>query len=77
MEGAEAPKAPSGMTQSAAERWLAVVSRVAVRRCNYKMFKVAVAVLYMRLEQRYGTEEQYYEVTDASNFMYLRVNWGL
>ena len=64
LEGVEAPKAPSGWEQSVAERWLAVASRVAVRRCNYKMFKVAVAVLYMRLEQRYGTEREYYKIMD-------------
>ena len=57
-------KAPSRAKQSVAERWLAVASRVAVRRCNYKMFKVAVAVLYMRLEQRYGTEREYYKIMD-------------
>jgi hypothetical protein len=64
LEGAEAPKAPSGMKQSAVERWLAVASRVAVRRSDYKMFKVAVVVLYMRLEQRYGTEAEYYKIMD-------------
>ena len=65
LEGVEAPKAPSGWEQSVAEQWLAVVNKVAVRQCNYKMFRVAVAVLYMRLKQRYGTEEQYYEVMDG------------
>ena len=65
LEGVEAPKAPSGWEQSVAEQWLAVVNKVAVRQCNYKMIKAAVAVLYMRLEQRYGTEEKCYQNMDG------------